>query len=178
MAEKVIPLADHRYAASVPVIPLGAPPASGHLADRLQRPLRDLRVSVTDRCNFRCGYCMPKEVFGRGYDFLPKTDVLTFEEIARLAGLFVGLGVEKVRLTGGEPLLRRNLDRLVALLAEIDGLRDLTLTTNGARLVDQARVLRAAGLRRLTVSVDALDDAVFRAMNDVDFPVHRVLCGI
>ena len=146
--------------------------------DSLFRPLRDLRLSVTDRCNFRCGYCMPKEVFGRGYDFLPKESVLTFEEYARLARVFVSLGVEKIRLTGGEPLLRRNLDRLVALLAEIGGLRDLTLTTNGSRLVEEAPALRTAGLRRLTVSVDSLDDATFRAMNDVDFPVHRVLRGI
>jgi len=146
--------------------------------DSLSRPLRDLRLSVTDRCNFRCGYCMPKEVFGRGYDFLPKESVLTFEEYARLARVFVSLGVEKIRLTGGEPLLRRNLDRLVALLAEIGGLRDLTLTTNGSRLVEEAPALRTAGLRRLTVSVDSLDDATFRAMNDVDFPVHRVLRGI
>ena len=121
---------------------------------------------------------MPKEVFGRGYDFLPKDAVLTFEECARLARVFVSLGVEKVRLTGGEPLLRRNLDRLVAQLAALDGLRDLTLTTNGSRFAEQAPALRAAGLRRLTVSVDALDDATFRAMNDVDFPVHRVLRGI
>ena len=148
------------------------------LHDSLARPLRDLRLSVTDRCNFRCTYCMPKEVFGHGYDFLPKDAVLTFEEYARLARVFISLGVEKVRLTGGEPLLRRNLDRLVAQLAALDGLRDLTLTTNGSRLVEQAPALRAAGLRRLTVSVDSLDDATFRAMNDVDFPVHRVLRGI
>ena len=121
---------------------------------------------------------MPKEVFGHGYEFLPKDAVLSFEEYARLARVFISLGVEKVRLTGGEPLLRRNLDRLVAQLAALDGLRDLTLTTNGSRLVEQAPALRAAGLRRLTVSVDSLDDATFRAMNDVDFPVHRVLRGI
>jgi cyclic pyranopterin phosphate synthase len=121
---------------------------------------------------------MPKEVFGRGYDFLPKEDVLSFEEMTRMARIFVGLGVEKVRLTGGEPLLRRNLDQLVAMLAGLDGLQDLTLTTNGSRLVEQAQALRTAGLRRLTVSLDALDDAIFRAMNDVDFPVHRVLRGI
>ena len=151
-------------------------PAALH--DSLARPLRDLRLSVTDRCNFRCTYCMPKEVFGHGYDFLPKEAVLTFEEYARLARVFISLGVEKVRLTGGEPLLRRNLDRLVAQLSALDGLRDLTLTTNGSRLVEQAPALRAAGLRRLTVSVDSLDDATFRAMNDVDFPVHRVLRGI
>ena len=146
--------------------------------DTLARPLRDLRLSVTDRCNFRCTYCMPKEVFGRGYEFLPKDEVLTFEEYARLARVFVSLGVEKVRLTGGEPLLRRNLDRLVAQLSSLGGLRDLTLTTNGSRLVEQAPALRAAGLRRLTVSVDSLDDATFRAMNDADFPLHRVLRGI
>ncbi len=146
--------------------------------DTFHRPLRDLRISVTDRCNFRCGYCMPKEIFGHGYDFLPKEDILTFEEIARLAGIFVQLGVEKVRLTGGEPLLRRQLDRLVRLLAPLDGLRDLTLTTNGSRLCEEAAKLHAAGLLRLTVSVDSLDDAIFRAMNDVDFPVHRVLSGI
>ena len=140
--------------------------------------MRDLRISVTDRCNFRCGYCMPKEIFGHGYDFLPKTDILTFEEIARLAHVFACLGVEKVRLTGGEPLLRRNLNQLVAQLSQIDGLHDLTLTTNGSRLVEEARALRAAGLQRVTVSLDALDDQVFRAMNDVDFPVHRVLTGI
>ena len=146
--------------------------------DQLNRPLHDLRVSVTDRCNFRCTYCMPREVFGAGYDFLPKDALLTFEEITRLARVFVSLGVEKVRLTGGEPLLRRNLDRLIAQLADIDGLRDLTLTTNGSALVEQAAALRAAGLRRLTVSVDSLDDATFRAMNDVDFPLHRVLRGL
>jgi len=121
---------------------------------------------------------MPKEVFGRGYDFLPKESVLTFEEIARLARIFVGLGVEKLRLTGGEPLLRRNLDRLVAQLATIEHLRDLTLTTNGSRLAEDAPLLRAAGLRRVTVSLDALDDEIFRAMNDVDFPIQRVLRGI
>jgi len=148
------------------------------LHDSLSRPLRDLRLSVTDRCNFRCTYCMPKEVFGRRYDFLSKDAVLSFEECARLARIFISLGVEKVRLTGGEPLLRRNLDRLVAQLAALDGLRDLTLTTNGSRLAEEAPALRAAGLRRLTVSVDSLDDATFRAMNDVDFPVHRVLRGI
>ncbi len=146
--------------------------------DTLQRPLRDLRISVTDRCNFRCGYCMPKEIFGHGYDFLPKDAILTFEEIARLAGIFIQLGVEKVRLTGGEPLLRRQLDRLIRLLAPLDGLRDLTLTTNGSRLCEEAANLRAAGLQRLTVSVDSLDDGIFRAKNDVDFPVHRVLAGI
>jgi cyclic pyranopterin phosphate synthase len=145
--------------------------------DSLGRPLRDLRVSVTDRCNFRCVYCMPREVFGRDYAFLDRRELLTFEEIARLARLFVGHGVEKVRLTGGEPLLRCELERLVAMLAAIPGL-DLTLTTNGSLLARQARALKEAGLRRVTVSLDSLDDAVFRAMNDVDFPVARVLEGI
>ena len=146
--------------------------------DTLARPLRDLRISVTDRCNFRCTYCMPKEIFGPGFPYLPKADILSFEEIARLARIFVKLGVEKIRLTGGEPLLRRNLDRLVGALAAVEGLRDITLTTNGSRLVEEAAALRAAGLRRLTVSLDSLDDETFRAMNDADFPVHRVLRGI
>jgi GTP 3',8-cyclase len=146
--------------------------------DAFKRPLRDLRISVTDRCNFRCTYCMPKEVFGRDFQFLPAAQLLTFEEIARLARLFAGLGVEKIRLTGGEPLVRRDVERLVALLAPIEGVRDLTLTTNGSLLARKAEALRAAGLRRVTVSLDSLDDATFRAMNDVDFPVARVLEGI
>jgi cyclic pyranopterin phosphate synthase len=145
--------------------------------DTLSRPLRDLRISVTDRCNFRCVYCMPKTVFGRDYSFLDRKELLTFEEITRVARAFVANGVEKVRLTGGEPLLRRDIERLVAMLAEIPGL-DLTLTTNGALLPQKAEALRAAGLKRITVSLDSLDDATFRAMNDVDFPVERVLEGI
>jgi cyclic pyranopterin phosphate synthase len=144
------------------------------LRDTLGRPLRDLRISVTDRCNFRCVYCMPKEIFGRGYQFLPKADLLTYEELERLTRIFVGLGVEKVRLTGGEPLTRRDLEILVAKLAAIDDL-DLTLTTNGSLLEDKAQALKDAGLKRITVSLDSLDDAVFRSMNDVDFPVDRVL---
>jgi len=148
-----------------------------HPTDTLGRPLRDLRISVTDRCNFRCVYCMPKEVFGRSYRFMDRKELLTFEEIERLVRVFVGLGVEKVRITGGEPLLRRDLERLVASLAAIDGL-DLTLTTNGALLPQKARVLADAGLRRITVSLDSLDDTVFREMNGVDFPVSRVLAGI
>lgn len=146
--------------------------------DALQRPLRDLRLSVTDRCNFRCGYCMPKEVFGRGYDFLPKDHILTFEELARISRVFVALGVEKIRLTGGEPTLRRDIERLVEQLAKIDGLRDFTLTTNGSTLAEKAGSLRAAGLRRLTVSLDSLDEKTFAAMNDMNFPLHRVLAGI
>lgn len=146
--------------------------------DTLARPLRDLRISVTDRCNFRCTYCMPREIFGPGFSYLPKADILTFEEITRLANVFAQLGVKKIRLTGGEPLLRRNLDRLVASLAAIERLEEITLTTNGSRLVEEAGALRAAGLRRLTVSLDSLDEEVFRKMNDADFPVHRVLRGI
>ncbi|MBI3916437.1 MAG: GTP 3',8-cyclase MoaA [Betaproteobacteria bacterium] len=145
--------------------------------DRLGRPLRDLRISVTDRCNFRCVYCMPKEVFGSDYQFLERKELLTFEEIARLARLFAGLGVEKVRLTGGEPLVRRNLEQLIEMLAAIPGL-DLTLTTNGSLLTRKAAALKRAGLKRVTVSLDSLDDAVFMQMNDVDFPVSRVLDGI
>ena len=145
--------------------------------DTLGRPLRDLRISVTDRCNFRCVYCMPKEVYGRDFRFLERAELLTFEEIARLAGTFAGLGVRKIRLTGGEPLLRREVERLVAMLAAIPGL-DLTLTTNGSLLAQKAAALREAGLRRVTVSLDSLDDEVFRTMNDVDFPVERVLAGI
>ena len=155
-----------------------ATPAAVPVLDARQRPLHDLRISVTDRCNFRCVYCMPKEVFGRDFAFLPAAQLLTFEEITRLAGLFVGLGVQKIRLTGGEPLLRRDLERLVAMLAGIDGLLDLTLTTNGSLLAQQAQALKQAGLNRVTVSLDSLDDTVFRAMNDVHFPVARVLEGI
>jgi cyclic pyranopterin phosphate synthase len=147
--------------------------------DQLNRPLHDLRVSVTDRCNFRCTYCMPKEVFGRDFQFLPSSALLTFEEIARLARIFIeDHGVEKIRLTGGEPLVRRDLEKLVEMLAALPGLKDLTLTTNGALLARKARALAGAGLRRVTVSLDSLDDAVFMSMNDVDFPVERVLEGI
>jgi cyclic pyranopterin phosphate synthase len=147
------------------------------LQDALGRPVRDLRISVTDRCNFRCVYCMPKEVYGRGFQFLERSELLTFEEIERLTRAFASLGVEKVRLTGGEPLLRRELERLVELLAAIPEL-DLTLTTNGSLLPRKAQSLADAGLRRVTVSLDSLDDEVFRAMNDVDVPVERVLAGI
>ena len=153
------------------------PARERRLDDRLGRPLRDLRISVTDRCNFRCVYCMPKEVFGNDYQFLERKEILTFEEIARLSRLFHGLGIEKVRLTGGEPLVRRNLEQLIGLLAKIPGL-DLTLTTNASLLKRKAESLKAAGLKRITVSLDSLDDAVFRRMNDVDFPVAKVLEGI
>jgi len=147
------------------------------VTDTLGRPLRDLRLSVTDRCNFRCVYCMPAEVFGRDYRFLERRELLTFEELDRLARAFAAHGVEKIRITGGEPLLRREIERLVAMLASIPGL-DLTLTTNGALLAQKAKPLAEAGLRRVTVSLDSLDDDVFTAMNDVDFPVQRVLEGI
>lgn len=150
--------------------------------DRLGRPLHDLRISVTDRCNFRCTYCMPKEIFGRDYEFLPKAQVLTFEEITRAATAFVALGVRKLRITGGEPLVRRGLPELIRMLAALrtpdgDDL-DLTLTTNGAALRSLAQPLADAGLQRVTVSLDSLDDAIFGAMNGVDFPVGRVLDGI
>jgi GTP 3',8-cyclase len=145
--------------------------------DTLGRPLHDLRISVTDRCNFRCVYCMPKEIFGKDFQFLPRAEILTFEEIERLVRIFVSLGVRKIRLTGGEPLVRRDLERLIEKLAKIGDL-DLTLTTNGSLLAQKARALAAAGLRRVTVSLDSLDDATFKAMNDSDFPVAKVLAGI
>ncbi len=148
------------------------------MRDTLTRPLHDLRVSVTDRCNFRCRYCMPKEVFGRDYEFLARELLLTFEEITRVAGAAAGLGVEKIRITGGEPLLRRDLESLIEMLDAVDGIQDLTLTTNGSLLERKAQALAEAGLDRVTVSLDSLDDEVFMAMNDVDFPVDRVLAGI
>ena len=149
-----------------------------NVLDTLARPLRDLRISVTDRCNFRCTYCMPKTVFGRDFHFLPHAELLTFEEIARVAAVLAGLGVSKIRLTGGEPLLRRDIEKLVAMLAAIPGIRDLSLTTNGSLLAAKARALRDAGLHRVTVSLDSLDEATFQAMNDVRFPVANVLRGI
>lgn len=158
---------------------LPSPPGTAPgTADSLGRPLRDLRLSVTDRCNFRCTYCMPKEVFGRDHAFLPKSEILTFEELTRAARLFAGLGVNKLRLTGGEPLLRRDLPTLISMLSQIEGIDDLTLTTNGSALASLARPLREAGLNRITVSLDSLNDDVFRSMNDVSFPVERVLEGI
>ncbi|GAA4420592.1 GTP 3',8-cyclase MoaA [Acidovorax lacteus] len=182
MAERVIPLVDQRVGALRAQPAADTPAPSGLLTDRLQRPLRDLRISVTDRCNFRCAYCMPKEVFDKDYAYLPQQSLLTFEEITRLARLFLAHGVRKIRLTGGEPLLRKNLELLVAQLAAlrtVDGTPpDLTLTTNGSLLARKARALRDAGLQRVTVSLDALDDTIFRRMNDVDFPVADVLEGI
>jgi cyclic pyranopterin phosphate synthase len=182
MTDGVIPLIDQRLVALVPAVPRELPATTGLLADALGRPLRDLRISVTDRCNFRCSYCMPKEVFDHYHEFLPHAELLSFEEITRLARIFVAQGVQKLRLTGGEPLLRRHLERLIEMLA---GLRtpegaplDLTLTTNGSLLAKKARALKDAGLQRVTVSLDALDDAVFQRMNDVGFPVAEVLRGI
>jgi GTP 3',8-cyclase len=182
MADRVIPLIDQRLAALGARLPAGAVPATGLLSDTLGRPLRDLRISVTDRCNFRCSYCMPKEVFDKDYPYLPHSALLSFEEITRVARQFVAHGVRKIRLTGGEPLLRKNIEVLVeqlAALKTVDGEPlDLTLTTNGSLLTRKARSLKAAGLQRVTVSLDGLDDAVFRQMNDVDFPVAQVLEGI
>ena len=182
MGETVVPLADLRYAAVLPRIPAALLPANGLLSDTLGRPLRDLRISVTDRCNFRCSYCMPKEVFDRDYKFLPQTSLLSFEEITRTARLFATHGVNKLRLTGGEPLLRKHLEVLVSQLAALrtpdGGLLDITLTSNGSLLARKAQALADAGLKRVTVSLDALDDSTFRRMNDVDFPVADVLQGI
>ena len=161
------------------MIPLKVHAVEEGSRDRLDRPLHDLRISVTDRCNFRCTYCMPKELFGASYRFMPRSELLSFEEISRLAGIFVAHGVRKIRLTGGEPLLRQGLEDLVRMLSEVEGLEDLTLTTNGSLLTpERARRLRAAGLERLTVSLDAVDDTVFASMNDVGFPVEPVLRSI
>ncbi|WP_295520034.1 GTP 3',8-cyclase MoaA [Limnohabitans sp. Rim8] len=182
MSERVIPLLDQRH----PSLPL-PPIAEGHALngltlDGLRRPLSDLRISVTDRCNFRCSYCMPKEVFDKDYVYLPHKQLLNFEEISRIASVFASQGVRKIRLTGGEPLLRKNIEILIAQLAALrtpEGLPlDLTLTTNGSLLARKAQSLKDAGLQRVTVSLDGLDDAVFRTMNDVDFPVADVLAGI
>ena len=182
MSERVIPLVDQRLRALPALLPSHAIAANGLLSDGLGRPLHDLRISVTDKCNFRCNYCMPKEVFNKDYAYLPHSDLLSFEEITRLSRVFVAHGVQKIRLTGGEPLLRKNLEILVSQLAELrtpEGLPlDLTLTTNGSLLARKAHILKDAGLNRVTVSLDGLDDAVFRQMNDVDFPVASVLEGI
>ncbi|HKL77999.1 MAG TPA: GTP 3',8-cyclase MoaA [Gammaproteobacteria bacterium] len=146
--------------------------------DALDRPIRDLRISVTDRCNFRCVYCMPKELFGSDHAFLPRSEILSFEEITRLARIFADQGVTKVRVTGGEPLVRSDIEQLIAMLAETPGIDDITLTTNAALLPGKAEALRDAGLNRVTVSLDAIDDEVFRRINDVDYPVAKVLDGI
>jgi len=172
MMMKVIPIQQEPSARRHAATPF----EGGQLADTLGRPMRDLRISVTDRCNFRCVYCMPREVFDANYRFLPHSAILSFEEIARLARIFVGLGVKKIRLTGGEPLVRKNLERLVEMLSELK--TEITLTTNGSLLARQVHSLKKAGLDRVTVSLDSLDDATFRAMNDADFPVAKVIEGI
>lgn len=172
LTQTIIPIRDER-ALRIPALSMPA----NDIHDTRGRRIRDLRISVTDRCNFRCTYCMPKEVFDHDYAFLPHGELLTFEEIARIARISVSLGVEKIRLTGGEPLLRKGIENLIAMLSEIPGI-DLTLTTNGSALKTKAKALKAAGLKRITVSLDSLDDATFRAMNDVDFPVAKVLESI
>ncbi len=183
MTETIIRMLDQRQprADSLSIPPV-LEPASGALFDQRQRPLHDLRISVTDRCNFRCVYCMPKEVFDKNYQFLPHKQLLSFEEITRIASLFVAHGVEKIRLTGGEPLLRKDLERLVEMLANLrtpsGQALDLTLTTNGSLLAKKAQSLKDAGLQRVTVSLDALSDACFKQMNDVDFAVEDVLHGL
>ncbi|WEN42245.1 GTP 3',8-cyclase [Thauera sp. GDN1] len=173
---KVIPIQQAASAIATPDMTL-RPPAGELLFDRRGRSVRDLRISVTDRCNFRCVYCMPREVFGDDYAFLPRRELLSFEEIVRVARLFVARGVRKIRITGGEPLLRKDVDRLIGMLAALDGV-EITLTTNGVLLPKLARRLKDAGLHRVTVSLDALDDTLFRRMNDADYPVARVLEGI
>ncbi len=182
MTEKVIPLVDLRERHRVPVIPAKPHAATGVLQDALARPLHDLRISVTDRCNFRCVYCMPKEVFDKDYAFLPQTSLLSFEEITRIAKIAIDHGVEKIRLTGGEPLLRKHIEKLIEMLARLSTASgralDLTLTTNGSLLAKKAQSLKDAGLQRVTVSLDSLDEATFQKMNDVDFPVADVLRGI
>jgi cyclic pyranopterin phosphate synthase len=182
MTGKVIPIADHRYLNAAPPVPATAEAPNGSLIDTHARPLRDLRISITDRCNFRCVYCMPKEVFDKNYVFLQQSSLLSFEEITRLAKIFVAHGVTKIRLTGGEPLLRKNIEKLIEMLSALrtpDGRSlDLTLTTNGSLLARKAQGLKDAGLNRVTVSLDSLDDVIFRRMNDVDFPVAEVLRGI
>jgi cyclic pyranopterin phosphate synthase len=182
MSERVIPLIDQRLVSVAARIPSVATAPTGLLGDALGRPLRDLRISVTDRCNFRCSYCMPKDIFDKDYPYLPHSSLLTFEEITRVARQFVAHGVQKIRLTGGEPLLRKNLEILIEQLAALRTVEgrplDITLTTNGSLLARKAQALKAAGLQRVTVSLDGLDDTIFRAMNDVDFPVADVLDGI
>jgi cyclic pyranopterin phosphate synthase len=182
MSQHIVPVSEIGRARPAAMPDAPPTPATGALRDRLHRPLTDLRISVTDRCNFRCNYCMPKEIFDKNHPYLPHGALLSFEEITRLARLFAAHGVRKIRLTGGEPLLRKDLE---VLIGQLSALRtpegrplDLTLTTNGSLLARKARALKAAGLRRVTVSLDGLDDAIFRRMNDVDFPVAEVLAGI
>jgi GTP 3',8-cyclase len=182
MTQRFIPVADLRYAHATPFVPAQPEAANGLLSDKLARPLRDLRISVTDRCNFRCVYCMPKEIFDKDYAYLPHQSLLSFEEITRITKIFIAHGVEKIRLTGGEPLLRKNIEKLIEMLASLTTLNgkplDLTMTTNGSLLTKKAQSLKDAGLKRVTVSLDSLDETTFQRMNDVDFPVSDVLNGI
>ena len=182
MADRIIPIRKEAREGPLPLVPETLSEAHGQTLDLRRRSLRDLRISVTDRCNFRCTYCMPKEVFDQNYPYLAQQELLSFEEIHRLANIFATLGVEKIRLTGGEPLLRKNVEKLITMLAQIKTPSgqslDLTLTTNGSLLQKKSAQLKAAGLQRLTVSLDAMDDAIFKKMNDVDFPVTDVLDGI
>lgn len=187
MSDKFIPIRPLSPLSHIGALGLEAPLthrnfAPGHVQDKFQRPLRDLRISVTDRCNFRCTYCMPKEVFDSNYQYLPHSHLLSFEEITRITKLFINNGVQKIRITGGEPLLRKNIERLIEQLSKLKTLDgedlDLTLTTNGSLLSRKAKSLKDAGLKRITVSLDGLSDPIFKAMNDVDFPVSQVLEGI
>src|SRR5512139_193486 len=182
MSEKLIHIADHRQLNAVPALAGALEQPIGTLLDQRKRALQDLRISLTDRCNFRCVYCMPKETFDKDHNFLPRSSLLSFEEIERIAKIFVAHGVSKIRLTGGEPLLRKNIEVLIeqlATLRTVDGRPlDITLTTNGSLLAKKAQALKDAGLSRVTVSLDSLDDATFKRMNDVDFPVAEVLHGL
>ncbi len=182
MPEKLIPMAYYHSLNAVPAIPAALESPTGVVADALARPLQELRISLTDRCNFRCVYCMPEESFGKDHVFLPQTSLLNFEEITRIARIFVTHGVRKIRLTGGEPLLRKHIENLIRMLAQLktsDGRGiELTLTTNGSLLAKKAQSLKDAGLNRVTVSLDSLDDAIFKRMNGVDFPVSAVLHGL
>jgi GTP 3',8-cyclase len=182
MTDRYIPIIDQRKASSsaevAQLIQQGKLTVNDQVVDRLSRPFRDLRISVTDRCNFRCSYCMPKSVFDRDYAYLPQKDLLRFEEITTIAAAATRLGVKKIRITGGEPLLRKNLEVLIAQLSELRTTHgeplDLTLTTNASLLKRKAQSLKDAGLKRLTISLDAMDDAIFRQMNDMDFPVSGI----
>ena len=182
MSEKITFLANHRNCNATPTIPAVIEAPDGFVADTFARPLQDLRISLTDRCNFRCVYCLPEESFGKDHVFLPRKSLLNFEEITRIAKIFVAHGVRKIRLTGGEPLLRKHIENLIEMLAQlktVDGRNiELTLTTNGSILAQKAQTLKNAGLARVTVSLDSLDDATFRRMNGVDFPVSEVLRGL
>jgi len=182
MSHKIIPIANHIQPDTLQLVPAALEQATGSLLDQRNRPLQDLRISLTDRCNFRCVYCMPRDVFDKDHAFLPRSSLLSFEEILRLTNIFVAHGVTKIRLTGGEPLLRKHIEKLIEQLAQIktlDGKNlDLTLTTNGALLAKKAQALKDAGLTRVTVSLDALDDTTFKRMNDAEFPVTDVLEGL